>query len=290
MKKTFETLIISSAIALWWQEALASNEPIELWKPTVWHTTEKVKNSTNLCLDIWAKNNPNDDCVIMTKLVSQSDIDSFIQKTVSTIEQKTIQNTENWKQMHQSDLIKFWWGVISIIGAISLLIWKDTIFDKLQTKKIKKLKEELKVKVNDLYYVYPNWFISIKNDAIDQILKEWQICYEDLPYEWIYSKNHKKDTIQKLQELKGFIHTIDTEFKLLNSIYQDNIDRLETLYNTTLFLIKKSNERWDYSRYSEENIIPTYKYNTIIKEIYDLQKIFDELNEKESFDYEENNK
>jgi len=223
MKKTFETLIISSAIALWWQEALASNEPINLWKPTVWATTESVKKSANDCLTVWSIPSPEGDCVIMTKLIDQKHIDSLEQKPVSPIEQKKVQNTENWKQKHQKDLIKFWWGVVSILGGISLLLWKDTILNNLQRKKIKKLQEELKEKINNLYNLYPNWFISTKNDEIDQIIKEWQICYEELPDEWIDTK----ESLHKLLELKDNIYTLDTEFNNLNSIYKVTKKMLE---------------------------------------------------------------
>jgi hypothetical protein len=272
MNKNLWALTIAWIMLLdWWQEALASKEPINLWKSTVWETTETVKKSTDDCLKSWSILSPEGDCVIMTNLVNQSYIDS--------LEQKTIQNTENWKNRHNMDLLEFWWSLVSILGAISLLLSKDIILDKLKRNKIEKLQEELKDKIDYLYYEYPFWFIHKRKDEIEQIEKEWKICYESLFDEWIAPKNQKKDTLQKLQELKDKIEVLSIEFNNVNSVYKDNIQKLAILCDSTLYLIIKLREKWVKCKYSEKDINPSYNYNNIIKEIYDMEKIFNELNE-----------
>jgi len=223
MDKKLWALAVSIWLAFWWQEALASDKPVELRNPTVWHTIEEVRWDVQNCIGKWLIKLPDWECAIMVDLVDESP------RTTTPIEQEISQFQERWKEMQKEELIKFWWGITWIIGIIIGLVYAKSNNNKKQNieHEINILLHELNGKFSYLTEIYPDWFINIYNTEISEIQEELTSCCNNLAS--LFSDENLEDTketkiqkqliISKLEKLRKRIDNLDKKFTPLNSEY-----------------------------------------------------------------------
>lgn len=225
MNRQLWALAVTLWLAIWWQEALASDKPVELRNPTVWHTTEEVSWKVQNCMGKWQIKLPDWECAIVVDLVDQLPI------ITTPIKEEIAQLQKRWKEMQKEEVFEFWWKVwIPWLFWISGLLWWLILLFSRKSKNLddeqslNELLEELKDNFASINENYTDSFLSLHITEITKIKEELSSCVKSLSELGDVDSKETKSIISRLEKLKKKIEVLDKKLKKEN---RDSLNRIE---------------------------------------------------------------